>query len=498
MQGTQAPAIDWIDPFCPLLSDRIRLRPGDPPQPEDPAAQRTARALAEFSSDRIGNAPAALLDGEPASLEDAIATAANLLGTWRQPLFGGLGTDVAGARALVRLGLRCGAILDHAHGDGMMQALRALQDRGGFTCTLSEIRNRADLIVCIGADPAGYATDFFARCGIGESVDDAPALREVVFLGGFEDDRDVGRNVGRKVGRNVGRAGGGGMSGTRAGGPAQPDAIAGLQGLPGVQAEAIDFGGADLHQVIAELNAACLELPLKRAGPHWPVLQALAARLQAARYAVLVYAPGQLPGRHAALLVEAIGRIVKTLNRRSRAGALALGAADGSAAVNHVMTWLTGLPLRSALHAHGFDHDPHRFSARRLLANGGIDGLLWVSSFRPGLLPPGDGVGADALPVVVLGHPAMAAALRSTVEDARTEGAGTEDAGTGNAGTAGASLAPAARVFIAVSTPGVNAPGQLFRGDGAIALPLRPFMATGLPSVADVAARILRALESAA
>jgi formylmethanofuran dehydrogenase subunit B len=450
------------------------LRPGDPPQPEDPAAQRTARALAEFSCDRIGNVPAALLDGEPVSLEDAIATAASLLRRWRQPLFAGLGTDVAGARALVRLGLRCGAILDHAHGDAMMQALRALQDRGGFTCTLSEIRNRADLIVCIGTDPTGFAPDFFARCGIGESVDDAPALREVVFLGGFGADRDGGDTV----------------PGSGAGERAQPDAIAGLQGLPGVQAEAIDFGGADLHQIIAELNAACLELPLQRAGPHWPALQALAVRLQAAQYAVLMYAPAQLPGRHAALLVEAIGRIVKTLNRRSRAGALALGAADGSAAVGHVMTWLTGLPLRTALHAHGFDHDPHRFGTRRLLANGAVDGLLWVSSFRPDLPPPGAGVGADALPVVVLGHPAMAAALRAP--------AGMAGAGTGDAGTASAGGAPAACVFIPVSTPGVNAAGHLFRGDGSIALPLRPFMASGLPSVADVAARILGALEPAA
>ena len=50
-------------------------------------------------------------------------------------------------------------------------------------------------------------------------------------------------------------------------------------------------------------------------------------------------------------------------------------------------------------------------------------------------------------------------------------------------------------VFIAVSTPGVNAPGQLFRGDGAIALNLKPFMTTTLPSVAEVAARILGLLE---
>ena len=39
-----------------------------------------------------------------------------------------------------------------------MQGLRALQDRGGFTCTLSEVRNRADLIVCIGIGPGHMRT----------------------------------------------------------------------------------------------------------------------------------------------------------------------------------------------------------------------------------------------------------------------------------------------------------------------------------------------------
>jgi formylmethanofuran dehydrogenase subunit B len=236
----------------------------------------------------------------------------------------------------------------------------------------------------------------------------------------------------------------------------------------------MDFDGADLHPVIAELNAACLQRPLPRPRPHWPALQALAARLLAARYAVLVYAPGELPGRHAALLVEAISRIVKTLNRASRAGSMMLASADGSATVNQVATWLTGLPLRTALHAHGLDHDPHRHATRRLLERGAIDGLLWVSSFTPDLLPPAAATaGERALPLVVLGHPAMAAALHADAGEA----------------------AVASRIFVSVSTPGVNAAGQLFRSDGGIVLGLKPFMTTTLPSVAEVAMRMLGLLE---
>jgi formylmethanofuran dehydrogenase subunit B len=113
-----------------------------------------------------------------------------------------------------------------------------------------------------------------------------------------------------------------------------------------------------------------------------------------------------------------------------------------------------------------------------MLASGAADGLLWVSSFSPELVPPV--LGAHTPPRVVLGHPAM------TVQS-RTGG----ESSTGGEGSAN----EPACVFIAVSTPGVNAPGHLFRSDGGIVLALKPFMTTQLPGVADIAVRLLGLLE---
>jgi len=467
MEGTSVSALDWIDPFCPLLSDRIGIRPGDPPRPQHSSAARTTRALTHFSQAAATAYPVATIDGAAASLDDALFAASAMIGSWRQPVFGGLGTDVAGARALTRLALRCGAILDHAHGDSMAQALRAVQDRGGFTCTLSEIRNHADLLVCIGTDPTLAAPDFFERCGIGESVPDAPTRRSIVFL---------------RLETGVDGAARGMM-------PVATDEAA-VDMTPrslrdaGATVEVLDLKGGDIHVVLAELNAACSGRKLPRAGPHWPALQALAERLQSARYGVLIHSlsSSRSAGGHSALLVEALGRIVKTLNRTTRAAAFALGAADGSATASQTATWLTGLPLRTALHARGFEHDPHRFGSRRLLESGRADGLLWVSSFSPELVPPVAAV--DATPLVVLGHPAMAAYFEP------------DGGGDSRDGSAGSGAGRPTRIFIAVSTPGVNAPGHLFRGDGGIVLALKPFTTTTLPAVADIAQRLLGLLEA--
>ena len=173
---------------------------------------------------------------------------------------------------------------------------------------------------------------------------------------------------------------------------------------------------------------------------------------------VLVWEPGRLPDQ-GALIVERINQIVGALNATTRSAAFALGGDDGASTVNQVFTWLSGLPLRSRAAAGGLEHEPLCFDAERLLADGAVDMLLWVSSF--GALPA---VPRTTLPRVVLGHPAQA-------------GAG---------------------VFIPVSTPGIGSAGHLFRSDGTMLMPLTAIYTDGLPSVAEVLQYLSQALRAQA
>ena len=67
------------------------------------AANATVRAapLARFGA--VPSDATSQVDGHACDLATAVAAAARLLAASRQPLFGGLGTDVAGARALYPL-----------------------------------------------------------------------------------------------------------------------------------------------------------------------------------------------------------------------------------------------------------------------------------------------------------------------------------------------------------------------------------------------------------
>ena len=103
------------------------------------------RAAVDFA--RAPLAPTPRIAGRETSLDNAVRAAARLLRRARQPLFGGLATDVEGVRAAVDLAERCGATLDHAHGETLAAMTRLLQTRGWYAATLSELRNRADLVV---------------------------------------------------------------------------------------------------------------------------------------------------------------------------------------------------------------------------------------------------------------------------------------------------------------------------------------------------------------
>ncbi|MEO5732382.1 MAG: formylmethanofuran dehydrogenase, partial [Rubrivivax sp.] len=189
-----------------------------------------------------------------------------------------------------------------------------------------------------------------------------------------------------------------------------------------------------------------------------PAASAIAERLLAARYAVIVYETRNL-GAHGALVIEMLQRVVAMLNRSTRAAVLALGGGEGAATVNAVFTWLSGLPLRSRAGLHGIEHEPLLYGTERLLADGAVDLLLWIASYGTEAAPP---AAAARLPRIVLGHPTWAAADLD--------------------------------VYIPVATPGIGNDGHLFRTDGAVLMPLHALREETLPSVADVLRAITAAL----
>ena len=108
--------------------------------------------------------PAATVDGREVQLEEALDTAAALLGDARAPLVYGLGRATCEAqRAAVALAEALGATIDPAGPllDGASGA--AFPARGASTATLGEVRDRAEVVVLWRADPATTHPRLFER-----------------------------------------------------------------------------------------------------------------------------------------------------------------------------------------------------------------------------------------------------------------------------------------------------------------------------------------------
>src|SRR5882672_9565161 len=111
----------------------------------------TSSMTAERHADRQGMAMHdAWIDGAPAELHTAAATAARLLDASRQPLIAGLGADVAGARAAIALAQRIGAVIDHMNADALLRDLDVLREAGVMLTTPSETSLRADTLLLVG------------------------------------------------------------------------------------------------------------------------------------------------------------------------------------------------------------------------------------------------------------------------------------------------------------------------------------------------------------
>ena len=418
-------------PLCGLACDDLRFESDGPDAQSTlvnacPTAQaRFGTALGSVDADR-SRTP--LIRGQQATLSEALDEALSLLQGARSPVIGGLATDVKGMRAALELADRCGATLDHAGGDALFRNLLVVQDGGWMTSTLTEVCNRADLVVVLGTECHSRFPRLFERILTPtEALFTDPAERQFVLIGPWA-------------------------------GVAKP---AELSGRP---TEVIDLPLEGIGGLLGLVRGHLAKRPVRLdaipgIGPR--PIDDLTRRLREAKYAVIVWAAGELAFPHAELTVQTAVELVRDLNETTRAGALPLAGTLGDITTNQVCTWQTGYPLRTSLQKNGPHYDPMLNRHADLIARDECDLLIWIDAFGQTRLPPTD------RPTLLLAHPSLS--LERTPE-----------------------------VFIPVGTPGIDHPGHWYRTDAVCPLPLGQMRDAGLASVAQVLSRLSERLALAA
>lgn len=353
-------------PFCGMHCDDLTISVSDAGLKVENGG--CPRATAGF--ERKLGALTPTIAGKPATFDEAIAAAARMVKDAKFPIYGGLGTDVDGVRAVMAIADKSGGVVDHALSDAQYRNFKVLQSTGWVMSTLTEARNRADLFIVMGSDVHRLHHRFFERivCTERSMFADSPAKRTVVFLGeGLDQSGAVGDRIGEVVSL-----------------PAKHDRIG----------EILDAMRA-MHKGVTVHGDTIGGLPRKD-------VEDLVERIKKASYGIMVWAPPGLNFPNADLTVQSASEYIKEINQTSRFAGLTLGGNEGSVSAASVCAWQSGFPLRVSFATGKPDYDAERYALSSLLANNEGDLLLWIASIGLGLTPPETDV-----PMIALATPGM-------------------------------------------------------------------------------------------
>lgn len=258
------------------------------------------------------NLPVARIEGNPASLEQGIEAAARYLAKARYPLVYGLSsTSCEAQRKAVALAEVMGGCIDCCtsvcHGPSGI----ALQGVGEPTCTLGEVKNRADLVIYWGSNPAESHPRHMARYAVttkGMFIPEGRKGRTVVLI-------DVRRTKSARA------------------------ADLFLQIKPGKDFEALWalqalVNGQKLDQAGVEGTGLTLEQ-----------LMDLADRMMQCKFGVIFLGQGltQTRGRH--FNTSAAFLLVQALNRHAKFALIPMRGHGNVTGIDNVLAWQTGYPF---------------------------------------------------------------------------------------------------------------------------------------------------------
>lgn len=353
-----------VCPFCGLICEDITLTVNG-------TSITAADTLPQYCRDcyqqaSLTQTPDCRIGKTHASLDAALQKTAQLLNAASHPLFYGLAVDMNGARAAIQLAERCRGTIDHINSRYSLRNTRVMQDEGWIMATLSEIANRAEIIVILGAYPLLRFPRLIERLvpkhgGLFRQKDP-----EFVLLGPWRD-------------------------------TAVPNT------LKAYRHRIIHTEPKQLDQRIRALSAtlSAKSRSEEKSSSSEGAIPRLSRDLLQCRYSAIIWSAAEFTGDYPELSLETLSKTIKAFNRTIRCVAMPLGGSNGDTGFYHAATWQCGYQNRISF-GEGFPHyDTVRADGRYLLENDKTDLLIWISPLDPS--PPPE----TQQSTVAIAHPKM-------------------------------------------------------------------------------------------
>ena len=291
--------------------------------------------------------------GREVSVEAAIQAAGELLARANRPLVY-LAPDISWEtqREAVALADALHARLDSVTSATARDSILAAQEYGRASATLGEIRNRADVVVFWGVDPAVRYPRYSSRYApepAGMHVPGGRRSRTVVAvdIDGVPNGRGP-EDADRRVRLTA------------------ADEVATLTAIAAIASGRVSNGPASTSRT-----------------PPWQLARELAPILMAARYAVIVADAEREDAaiaRRDPARAGALVRLAQTLNGPTRGALSTLRAGGNRSGADAVLTWQTGYPIAMDFGRGYPRYQPHDGTAGACLSRGDVDAVAIVGA----------------------------------------------------------------------------------------------------------------------
>ncbi|MDQ3563644.1 MAG: formylmethanofuran dehydrogenase subunit B [Pseudomonadota bacterium] len=333
--------------FCGCVCDDMDLTVDLDAKRITKAKNACTLGRAWFAEHTIEDRPFALIDGKAATTEEAVEAAAQILAAARLPIIYGLSdtTCEAQRQAVAICDLMQGNIdttTSVCHGPSGI----AFQGVGESTATLGEIKNRADLVVYWGGNPAESHPRHFTRYAVtpkGRYVPNGRKDRYVVLV-------DVRRT------------------------PSAPVADLFIQIKPGHDFELLWALRAFVKGRKVDPNVA------ERTGVLLATMEDLAQRMKSCRYGVLFFGMGLTMTRGRHFNSGAVLALATDLNEFTHFVAKPVRGHGNVTGADNVVSWQTGYPF-GVNFSRGYPRfNPGEYTTVDLLARGEADAAMIIAS----------------------------------------------------------------------------------------------------------------------
>jgi len=355
--------------FCGCVCDDMDLTVDVDAKRITKAKNACTLGRAWFAEHTIEDRPFALIDGKAATTEEGVEAAAQILVAARLPIIYGLSDTTCEAQR------QAVAICDLMHGniDTTTSVCHgpsgiAFQGVGESTATLGEIKNRADLVIYWGGNPAESHPRHFTRYAVtpkGRYIPNGRKDRYVVLV-------DVRRT------------------------PSAPVADLFIQIKPGHDFELLWALRALVKGRKVDPNLA------ERTGVSLATMEALVKRMKSCRYGVLFFGMGLTMTRGRHFNSGAVLALATDLNEFTHFVAKPVRGHGNVTGADNVVSWQTGYPF-GVNFSRGYPRfNPGEYTTVDLLARGEADAVMIIASDPASNFPRPAIEHLKRIPVIVL------------------------------------------------------------------------------------------------